>query len=301
VRDLPLHALRAFASVYLHGGVRAAARELRIAHSSVSRHLAELEKWLGVKLTRTGVDRRRLAFTPQGEALGKTTLASLGEIAQAAAALREARSSQSVTISAAASFAVRWLLPRLPAFEQAFPRLEISVVVERRLDDPEAGGIDLAIRMGRGPWPDLRCEPLMDDALYPVMSPVYWKKSGRPREPGDLAGLRLLHDRDPHASWEAWRRAHGPASLDVRRGPRFTSSDLVLRAAAQGQGVALARHRLTQDDLATGALLRPMAGRRVDLGPSYWLVTRHQAPDRPAMATVLAWLRREAAGHPAAV
>jgi LysR family transcriptional regulator, glycine cleavage system transcriptional activator len=300
MRDLPLHALRAFASVYLHGGVRAAARELRIAHSSVSRHLAELERWLGVKLTRPGVDRRRLAFTPQGEALGKTTLASLGEIAQAAAALREARSSQSVTISAAASFAVRWLLPRLPAFEQAFPRLEISVVVERRLDDPESGGIDLAIRMGRGPWADVRCEPLMDDALYPVMSPAYWKKSGRPREPGDLAGLRLLHDRDPHASWEAWRRAHGPASLDVRRGPRFTSSDLVLRAAAQGQGVALARHRLAQDDLATGALLRPIARRSVDLGSSYWLVTRHQGPDRPAVATVVAWLRREAARHPAA-
>jgi LysR family glycine cleavage system transcriptional activator len=295
MRDLPLHALCAFASVYLHGGVRAAARELRIAHSSVSRHLAELEKWLGVKLTRAGVDRRRLAFTPQGEALGKTTLASLGEIAHAAAALREARSSQSVAISAAPSFAVRWLLPRLPAFEQAFPRLEISVVVERRLDDPEAGGIDLAIRMGRGPWPDLHCEALMDDALYPVMSPAYWKRSGRPKEPGDLAGLRLLHDRDPHASWEAWRRTHGPAALDVRRGPRFTSSDLVLRAAAQGQGVALARHRLAQDDLATGALLRPFAERRVDLGPAYWLVTRHQAPDRPALATVVAWLRREAA------
>jgi LysR family transcriptional regulator, glycine cleavage system transcriptional activator len=172
-------------------------------------------------------------------------------------------------------------------------------MVDRRLDDPEAGGIDLAIRMGRGPWPDLHCEPLMDDALYPVMSPAYWKKSGRPQEPGDLAGLRLLHDRDPHASWEAWRRAHGPASLDVRRGPRFTSSDLVLRAAAQGQGVALARHRLAQDDLATGALLRPIGGRSVDLGPAYWLVTRHQAPDHPALATVVAWLRREVARQPA--
>src|SRR5258708_37326435 len=84
------------------------------------------------------------------------------------------------------------------------------------------------------------------------------------------SGLRLLHDRDPHASWEAWRRAYGPPALDVRRGPRFTSSDLVLRAAAQGQGVALARHRLAQDDLATGALLRPVAGRSVDLGPAYW-------------------------------
>jgi LysR family glycine cleavage system transcriptional activator len=81
----------------------------------------------------------------------------------------------------------------------------------------------------------------------------------------------------------------------VRRGPRFTSSDLVLRAAAQGQGVALARRRLAADDLASGALVRPIAGRSVDLGPAYWLVTLRQAPERPALSTVVAWLRREAA------
>jgi LysR family glycine cleavage system transcriptional activator len=293
MRELPLNALRAFASVYLHGGVRAAARELRIAHSSVSRHLAELEKWLGVELLRPAGGRRGLTFTPQGEALGRAALAGLREIAHAAAAVREARSAQAVTISAAHSLAVRWLLPRLPAFEQAFPRLEVSVVVERGFGDPEAGGIDLAIRMGSGPWPEARCAALMDDALYPVMSPAYWKKAGRPAAPEDLVGLRLLHDRDPQASWEAWQRAQGPPALDVASGPRFTSSDLVLRAAAQGQGVALARHRLAADDVAAGQLLAPLAG-RVELGPSYWLLTPRRAAIRPATATVIAWLHREA-------
>ncbi len=295
MRDLPLHALRALASVHRQGGVRAAARELGIAHSSVSRHLAELEKWLGVKLTRAGGGRKGLAFTPQGEALGRACAAALRELAQAAESVRERRSSRTVTISATPSFATRWLLPRLPAFERAFPHLEVWVVVERRHDDPEAIGIDLSIRMGRGPWSDVESEPLMDDALYPVMSPAYWQQTGRPSEPADLVGLRLLHDRDPYASWEAWRGAHGPAGLDVRKGPRFTSSDLVLRAALQGQGVALARHRLADDDVAAGTLVRPFADRRVELGPAYWLVRPRHAELRPAASTVITWLRREAA------
>src|SRR6202011_3944986 len=102
------------------------------------------------------------------------------EIAHAVSAVREERSAQAVTISAAHSFAVRWLLFRLPAFKQAPPRLEVSLVVERGLDDPEPAGIDLAVRMGSGPWPEARSEPLMDDSLYPVMSPAYWKKAARP-------------------------------------------------------------------------------------------------------------------------
>jgi LysR family glycine cleavage system transcriptional activator len=81
----------------------------------------------------------------------------------------------------------------------------------------------------------------------------------------------------------------------VRKGPRFTSTDLVLRAAAQGQGVALARHRLVGDDLATETLLRPFGDLAVDLGPAYWLVWSRRAAMRSATATVVAWLRREAA------
>jgi LysR family glycine cleavage system transcriptional activator len=293
--NLPLNALRAFAAVYAHRGVRAAARELGIAHSSVSRHLAELDRWLGVPLVKEGHrGRDGLQFTPQGEALGRATLAGLRNIEQAAASLREARSGRSVTISTSPSFAVRWLLPRLPALEASLPRVEISIVAEQKLVDLDAGGVDLAIRMGNGSWPNVRCEPLMDDVLYPVMSPNFWKESGRPSRPQDLVKLRLLHDRDPSASWETWRRAHGPRSLDVRKGSRFASSDLVLRAAAQGQGVALARHRLAMDDVTSGMLLRPISSLHVALGPAYWLVLPERPRLLPAVAAVVDWLR----GHP---
>lgn len=295
MNELPLNALRAFAMVYMHGGVRAAARELGMAHSSVSRHLGELDRWLGVPLLRTSAGRGALVFTPQGEALGKATLAGLREIEQAVAMLRETRPAHAVTLSTSPSFAIRWLLPRLPALEKAHPRLELSVQVEQRLDPMDDGRIDLAIRMGRGPWPDMRVEPLMDDALYPVMSPALWQASGCPSKPTQLAGLRLLHDRDPQAAWESWRQAHGPARLALQGGARYTSSDLVLRAAMQGLGVALARDRLAADDVANGSLLRPFGELDVPLGPSYWII-RPQAKPRAAVAAVIDWLRWQAAG-----
>ncbi|NTX17001.1 LysR family transcriptional regulator [Myxococcus sp. CA056] len=298
MKELPLNALRAFAVVYASGGVRAAARELGIAHSAVSRHLAELDAWLGVPIIHPPAGRRGLTFTPQGEALGRATLSGLREIARAVASIRETRSEGSVTISTTPSFAARWLLPRLPALEEAHPHIEVSVVVDSRIIDLGTGEADLAIRMGRGPWRDVDCEPLMEDSLYPVMSPALWKKSGRPDKPDGLTRLRLLHDRDPETPWERWKAAHGPASLDVHGGPRFASSDLVLRAALLGQGVALARHQLAADDVASGALLRPLGDLSVELGTAYWVVLPKYSQVKPATRTVADWLKDQASLSP---
>lgn len=294
MRDLPLNALRVFALACEHGGVRAAARELGIAHSSVSRHLAELEAWLGVPLAREkGAGRCGWAPTQQGESLGKAVLAGLRDIEAAATSIREARSPFAVTLSTTPSFAALWLLPRLPALERAHPRIELSVLVNQHVEDLQAGGIDLAVRMGAGPWPGSHCEPLMDDALYPVMSPEFWKGAGSPTSPQALSRLRLLHDRDPNSGWDSWRRQFGPASLNLQRGPRFASSDLLLRAARQGQGVALARGRLVMDDVAAGLLVRPFGQREVRVENAYWIV-RPNTPPRRAVVTLIAWMKDQA-------
>jgi LysR family glycine cleavage system transcriptional activator len=293
MKDLPLNALRAFALAIAHGGVRAAARELGIAHSSVSRHLVELEAWLGVPLFEREGDRRGWQPTAQARAFGAATLAGLRDVAAAAAAVREVRSPFAVTLSTTPSFAARWLLPRLPALERAYPRIELSVVVSQHLDDLAGTDIDLAVRMGAGPWPGLHGEPLMDDTLFPVVSPALWQSSGRPSRPADLAGLRLLHDRDPQTGWERWRQAFGPSDLALQRGPRFASSDLLLRAALQGQGVALARGRLAQDEIAAGSLLRLFGQRELPLPDAYWIVRSLRTP-RHAVAIVMAWLRQQA-------
>ncbi|MEX2124758.1 MAG: LysR substrate-binding domain-containing protein [Woeseia sp.] len=295
MEDLPLNALRAYAVVYAHGGVRSAARELGIAHSSVSRHLAELERWLGIAvIEKPGAGRRGLTFTPQGEALGKAAVAGFRDIARAVSAVREARSPFSVTLVAAPSFASRWLLPKLPLLEAAHPRIELSIVVEQKLTDFDAGVADFAIRMGSGPWRDVHAEALMEERIYPVMSPAYWQQTGWPDKPADLARLRLLHDRDPQTAWQTWRQTFGPSTLDVQSGPRFASTDLLLRAAAQGQGVALARHQLAAEDLASNHLIRPFGDLQLDLGIAYWLVRPTHGLPTSTAKTVMDWLLQQA-------
>ncbi len=294
MRDLPLNALRAFAAVYDSGGVRPAARALRVTHSSVSRHLRELEAWIGLPLLQERKGTRALAFTPQGEALGRAGLASLRDLEHAIASLRESRRGNAVTVSTAPSFAARWLLPRLSDLQQSHPWVEVSVLADQSLVDPSDAGADLALRMGRGPWPGLRCQPFMDDALFPVMSPGYWQNRGRPRHPRALKGLALLHDRDPQASWEAWQAQYKVTGLNVRPGPRFSSSDLVLRAAAQGMGVALARGRRAAEDLANGTLIRPFGELQVDLPRAYWIVRAESGTPSAAAGTVVTWLQDQA-------
>ena len=294
MKALPLNALRALAAVYSHGGVRAAADELGIAHSSVSRHLAELEALMHVTLRDPDARPRTFALTPQGAALGQAALSAMQILQRALETSLEAKAHRSVTVSTTPSFAARWLLPRLGDFEARHGSIQVSVVVEQKMENLAAADIDLAIRMGQGPWKGMDCEPLMDDLLYPVMSPKYFAASKKPRVPKQLKGLRLLHDRDPNAAWNAWRAAQGPPDLDVRSGPRYTSSELVLRAAALSQGVALARHRLVGNEIESGALLRPFPDRFITLPDAYWIVMPFRSRNRSEVAKLATWLKAQA-------
>ena len=284
---LPLNMLRALATVYETGGVRSAARRLNITHSAVSRHLKELESWVGTPLLVRKEGRRTLTFSPEGQALGRAALSCLSELESAVASLRETRRRYSVAISTTPSFAARWLLPRLAALEARHPELEVSVIVDQRLHAPADEGADLAIRMGGRAWPGFTCLPLMDDEMYPVVSPAYWAAHGRPGTVQDLRHLRLLHDRDPNASWAIWKKHHGPSTLDTRIGARLTSSDLVLCGAEHGLGVALARHRLASDSIESGTLLRPFGDARVPLPYAYWIVLSDTAGVREAVRLVV--------------
>ncbi|CAM2069225.1 LysR family transcriptional regulator [Sulfidibacter corallicola] len=301
MRDLPLNAIRAFAAVYELGGIRPAARYLQVTHSSVSRHVRELESWLGRPLLVKGPSHRVIAFTPEGESLGRASLEGLRELAQTVAGLRESKPANAVTVSTVPSFAIRWLLPRLPDFEAQFPGIELSIVTDQRPVDPSEQGADFCIRMGRGPWPSLDCTPLMDDWLVPVMSKTLWEEKGHPQSAEAFANLPLLHDRDPSTTWESWRSIVAMDGVDLQRGPRFTSSDLVLRAAVQGLGVALARARLAADEIAAQTLVQPFDELRLHLPNAYWIALPEGVTPRLAVKAVIDWLRDQASRQPTAI
>ncbi len=296
MKNLPLTWLRAFAALYETGGIRPAARLLDVSHSAVSRQVQDLEQWLGSALVNRREGKRRLEFTAAGEMLGRDALSCLNGLDQAVNTVREARQGNSVTIASVPSFAVRWLLPRLGEFEKQHSWVEVSVIVDQRRNAPVDYSADLILRMGPGAWPRERTTPLMDDFLFPVMSEKYWIAQGRPKDPRSLTGLRLLHDRDPGSSWSRWKQQMGPSDFDIRKGPRFTSSDLVLRAAEQGLGVALARGCLADESLRSGTLVAPFEGCKVPIPNAYSLIRGDGNSSRAATETVVNWLFAEAAG-----
>ncbi|MEO9652159.1 MAG: LysR substrate-binding domain-containing protein [Roseobacter sp.] len=296
MRDLPLTLLRALAAVYETGGIRPAGRLLGIQHSAVSRALRDLEAWLEVPLFEKRDGQRALEFSAEGTALGKAALAALKELETATLKTREGFGTNSVTIATTPSFAMRWLLPRLPRLTETHPKIEVSILVDQARKSPLMTGADLNIRMGAQPAPDLDPAPLMDERVFPVMAPRLWEECGRPSKIEDLMNLPLLHDRDPSTSWGAWRKKFGLDQLNVRQGPRLTSSDLILRAAVLGQGVALTRERLTEESLSDGALIRPFGDCELDLGPNYWLLVNPETKRRRVVQTVMVWLQNEAKG-----
>ncbi|MEM9477437.1 MAG: LysR substrate-binding domain-containing protein [Pseudomonadota bacterium] len=294
MRDLPLTLLRALAAVYETGGVRPAGRLLGVQHSAVSRALRDLEAWLEVPLFESRDGQRALVFSAEGAILGKAVLDAMKDLEGSVLATREGSSANSVTISTTPSFAMRWLLPRLPSLIEAHPKIEVSIIVDQARKSPMATGADLNVRMGAQPSQDLDPIPLMDERVFPVMAPGLWKKRGRPSKTYELLNLPLLHDRDPSTSWGTWRKRVGPERLEVRKGPRLTSSDLILRAAEQGHGVALARGRLAEESVASGSLLRPFGDAELDLGTNYWIIGNPETRSRRVVQNVVEWLLSEA-------
>ncbi|MEO0936726.1 MAG: LysR substrate-binding domain-containing protein [Pseudomonadota bacterium] len=298
MRDLPLSQLRALAALRATGGVRPAARLLGVRHSSVSRAVRDLETWVGALLLEPGRRGARARLTQQGAELADAALASFAGLERAAETARQPSSAMRVVIAAPPSIATRWLFPRLPGIEADCPGVQLSISVDTaRMGDLDPYA-DLSLRMGARTSANGLIHIVASDVAVPVMSPAAWEAAGRPNAADDLLQLALLHDRDQRTAWPAWRAVHGPATLNTRDGPRFTSADLVLRAAEQGRGIALTRRWLAADALGAGQLIRPFGGLHLPLRDEWWLAERRDPPLRAAGRKVRDWILAQTPAAP---
>lgn len=289
--QLPLNMIRAFAHVYDSGGVRPAARRLGIAHSAVSRHVSDLEAFLDVALIDRDASSRSIAFTPEGEKLGREAIKALDRLENTVQALRQTRRRNTVIVETTPSIAARWLFPRLGAFAKQRGWIELSVNVDQRVATAGEGSADICLRMGSGPWPGFDGQVLIEDALVPLASREYWETLGRRK---GLKNAVLLHDGDPNARWSLWREQFGPENLEVNDGPRYTSGDLVLRAAEQGLGVALGRLSFAKASIDAGFLVAPF--KKELRGPDLriWLLTPQSRAMTKAVRDTIEWLNAQA-------
>jgi LysR family glycine cleavage system transcriptional activator len=282
-----LPGLRAFEAVARLSSFRLAAGELSVTKSAVSHQVQALEGYLGVRLLNR--DGRGISLTSAGRALLPEVQGALDRLAHAVADLRQQSRCEPLTISLLPTFAVRWLIPRLHDFRRRHPDIEVRLDASLDAADFASSAVDVAIRYGRGDWPGLNCESLIVESLIPVCSPALLRGRFPLQQPFDLARHVLLHNSAHPDDWPLWLAAAAITGIDLQRGPRFAYSELLLKAAAEGLGVALARRHLIEKDLADGSLVAPF-DLVCETGFSYWLVwPRKRSTDR-RVASFRSWV-----------
>jgi LysR family glycine cleavage system transcriptional activator len=287
----PLNALKAFEAAARHLSFSKAADELRLTHGAVSRAIRDLEKELGRPLfVRT---TRSVKLTPAGASYAAEVRSALDRIAAATAVVREQPSSGVLNVGTIDSFAARWLVPRLARFRRQHPDIDVRLSGTERLADFVTDGIDIAVRYGRGQYPGLTAELLMKEDLVPVCSPKLLEGQHPLRSPADLRHHTLIHD-DFMTTWAMWLAMAGIEGIDATRGPIFSSSNLAVQAAVQGEGVVLGRTALIADDLAAGRLVRPFA-LSLPAELAYYVVYPPPAITRGKVKAFRDWLLAEAA------
>ena len=284
----PLSSLRPFEAAARLESFSRAAEELHLTHGAVSHQVRALEEHLGTALfTRRG---KRVALTAAGRGLAERVRGALEEIGAAADAART-RQENRLSISVLPSFASRWLMPRLIGFMEAHPGIEVNVNASVGLTNFAAEDIDIAIRMGVGPWPPLVCERFLEDEYFVVASPKM-NRGKLPKTPADLLapGVRIIReDRD---YWPIWFKAAGVAFEDRIRGPLFNDSTYALQAAARGEGVALARRSIAGEDLERGVVKR-LFDLSVPSRERYWFVSPKETANAEKVKAFRKWVKAQ--------
>lgn len=289
-RRLPsLNALRAFEAAARNESFTLAAQELFVTHAAISRHMRELEEWLGVALFhRTG---RGVRLTEAGMRYAGELTPLFDGFAQATRDIMAAGGLRSLRVSVEPSIASRWLVPRLGRFNELYPEIELSVDPEDRLIDFHAGEADLGIRYGPGNWSGVEGVKLSDVEVFPVCSPklIAGRTGLAPRE---LADYHLLHEQRKEW-WNDWLSAAKVDGVEGWRGTMF-QNHLAIEAAEAGQGFALGDQILCTDSLLEGRLVRPFG---IDIREpfSYYIVRAKGSKEQPAGRAFREWLMVEMA------
>ncbi len=269
-----------------------AAAELFVTPAAVSQQIKALETELGCSLFLRRP--RSLELTAEGARLAPVVRDAFSRLLAAVNDLKEQEEGRPLTVSVLPSFAVKWLIPRLSRFRMRYPEIDVRIAAEDRKADFVTDGVDVALRLGDGNYEGLHVEKIMTECIYPVCSPEVAARPPGLHKPEDLKHYPLLHDVKNFAgeSWDHFLQHFGVEGVDVRRGAFFTQMDMVLQAAIEGQGVALARSQLVTDDLRAGRLIRPFGAETPAL-LAYYFVCREESLGSNKVSVFRDWVLDE--------
>ena len=284
-----LSALRAFEAAARHLSFSAAGREMNVTHVAVSQQVRKLQEHLGMPLiVRSG---GKLELTPDGARLASRLIESFDILRTALAELTDAKSQRPLRVTLTPMFAANWLTPRLAEFRAEHPDIELMLNPSPELIDLRRENYDIAIRFGAGEWPGLEAEPFISSGFVIVAAPSL-VEGVRLETPADLARLPWVLEQgsDEFGDWLAAHDVRVASKHDITHLPGY----MVLPAARDGQGVALASRVLVERDLRAARLVALFEG--IDCGDmrvDYYLV-HPPGPMREPLRQFVRWLRRAA-------
>lgn len=298
-RDLPsLNAIRMFEAAARHRNFTRAAEELFVTQGAVSRQIRQLESDLEQDLFRR--EGPRVELTQAGERLYRATEEALGILRRSTLELRRLAADPTLTISVLPSFAAKWLVPRLGRFQSENAEIDLRLAASYdAVDFSRRPDIDLAIRFGQGPWPGLYNECLINEQMFPVCSPSFLARQTSLSTPEDMTQQALLYSSETYDQWRDWFAAADVSRPDHERGPRYGDELMLLQAAIEGQGIALARSLIASDEIGAGRLVR-LFDITVQCRHSYYFVCPEGRESKAEIRSFLDWLRREALATDAA-
>lgn len=289
--ELPsLKGLQAFEAAARYRSVTLASNELNVTPGAVSLQIRELEARLGVQLFFR--KPRSIQLTREGERYYGALRTAFRMMREATAELTARSEITVLTLSCTPTFAVQWLMPRLPGFQQQHPHVDVRISVTNRLVDFSRDDVDLAVRHGFGRYEGLESIRFIDDSTLPVCSPQFLEKYGSLQEASDLKSVPLLHDENRN-EWRRWLEAAGASDVDASGGTVFIDSNGALDAAKAGHGIALTRRSLVSRELAEGALIAPF-GKDMASTLAYFLVYPRRMLDNPDLVTLIEWMLSQA-------
>lgn len=294
-----LNALKAFAVTARHGSFAAASQELNVTPAAVGQLVRSLENWLDVPLfVRSASGTSRLVPSEVARRALPDIQAGFDRLGQGLGILQSASLTGVLTVTTSPAFAAKWLLPRLERFQAEWPDTDIRLDTSHKPVDLAAQGIDIGVRYGAGSWPGLVAERLLEEEMFPVCSPAL-KQKWRLTKPRDLAGKTLIHDLsldgiEGAPVWADWMQHAQVADIPTTRGLKVNSAAAVLQVACEGQGIALARSVMVQDDLASGRLVRLFPRLRFPSPLAYYIVYRAEGASAPRLQAFRNWLLTEA-------
>jgi LysR family glycine cleavage system transcriptional activator len=284
----PLMAFRALEAAVRHRSYSRAANELNVTHGAISQQIRRLEEQLGVPLfQRRGNGMEPL---PAAARIASSAAAALALLERAVEEAGPGQERGPLTVSVEQGFARRWLMPRLMRLREETGEHDLDLRLENRLESFVGEGVDAAIRYGDGAWPGLEASSLFIGRFFPVCSAAFLQAHPL-AQLTDLYNVPLLRHTHPLWSWPHWFHALGlppPSNRDMM----FDDSSLMLDAAAEGAGVALARDILVEKDLRNGRLIRPLAA-EVESPWSYFFVWRADGPQLPRTLSLRDWMLGE--------